>query len=155
ESGRGDIEGRFWHGDLLYHFGDDPALRPYAVIGAGDLWLKPDDASDHERETAYLGGLGIKHRVNDNVDVRFEARGQYGEETDDWDGVLQVGFNYIFGAEPEPEPAPRPQPVAAAPLDSDGDGVVDPQDRCPNTPPNTPVDDEGCPLPKPDEDKDG
>jgi len=151
--GRGDVEGRFWHGDLLYHFGNDSQTRPYALIGAGDLWLEPDNASDHDRDTIYLGGLGVKHRVNDSVDVRMEARGQYGDEIDDWDGVLQVGFNYVFGRTSEPEPAPAP--VAAAPLDSDGDGVPDDRDRCPNTPPNTPVDEEGCPLPKPDEDKDG
>jgi OOP family OmpA-OmpF porin len=31
--------------------------------------------------------------------------------------------------------------------DSDGDGVVDANDKCPNTPPNTKVDGAGCPLP--------
>lgn len=31
------------------------------------------------------------------------------------------------------------------PIDSDGDGVPDYKDRCPNTPPNTPVDEFGCP----------
>ncbi|SDD24486.1 OmpA-OmpF porin, OOP family [Mucilaginibacter pineti] len=33
--------------------------------------------------------------------------------------------------------------------DSDGDGVVDANDKCPNTPPNTKVDGAGCPLPLP------
>ena len=32
------------------------------------------------------------------------------------------------------------------PSDSDGDGVVDPSDLCPNTPPGTTVDADGCPL---------
>ena len=42
--------------------------------------------------------------------------------------------------------------VAKLSMDSDGDGVPDQFDKCPNTPPNTPVDGSGCPLPvnKPD-----
>jgi len=32
--------------------------------------------------------------------------------------------------------------------DEDGDGVFDRRDHCPGTPPNTPVDDVGCPLPQ-------
>ena len=39
--------------------------------------------------------------------------------------------------------APRP---VAAPLDSDGDGVVDAQDRCPDTPRGAKVDAQGCEL---------
>ena len=42
------------------------------------------------------------------------------------------------------------QPVAdvappVAPLDSDGDGVIDPNDKCPGTPPGVKVNAEGCP----------
>lgn len=32
--------------------------------------------------------------------------------------------------------------------DEDGDGVFDRRDQCPGTPPNTPVDHRGCPLPQ-------
>lgn len=38
-----------------------------------------------------------------------------------------------------------PPPAAPADVDSDGDGVVDRLDRCPNTPPGTKVDANGCP----------
>jgi len=38
----------------------------------------------------------------------------------------------------------------SAPQDSDGDGVLDSDDLCPNTPPNTQVDAQGCPLPQTD-----
>ena len=36
-------------------------------------------------------------------------------------------------------------PVAVAPMDSDGDGVIDPNDKCPGTPPGVRVNAEGCP----------
>lgn len=36
--------------------------------------------------------------------------------------------------------------VPAPPKDSDGDGVVDSEDKCPNTPPDTKVDATGCPV---------
>lgn len=40
---------------------------------------------------------------------------------------------------------PPPAPVAVIDPDSDQDGVNDSNDDCPNTPPNTPVDNVGCP----------
>lgn len=39
--------------------------------------------------------------------------------------------------------------LAKLTTDSDGDGVVDVNDKCPNTPPGTKVDGSGCPLAKP------
>lgn len=60
-------------------------------------------------------------------------------------------------AEPAPvakpvEPAPvvkpvEPAPVPAPPVDSDRDGVIDPLDKCPDTPAGTKVDANGCPVP--------
>jgi len=52
-------------------------------------------------------------------------------------------------APPAPAAAPPPPPP---PADSDGDGVVDPADRCPNTPAGARVDASGCEL---DGDRDG
>ncbi|WP_295771502.1 DUF6089 family protein [uncultured Mucilaginibacter sp.] len=39
--------------------------------------------------------------------------------------------------------------IARLTVDSDGDGVLDVNDKCPNTPPGTKVDGSGCPLPAP------
>jgi OOP family OmpA-OmpF porin len=39
--------------------------------------------------------------------------------------------------------------LARLTVDSDGDGVLDPNDKCPNTPSGTKVDGSGCPLAKP------
>ena len=46
---------------------------------------------------------------------------------------------------PAVAPAPVPKRVAVAPKDADGDGVIDPNDRCPGTPPGVKVNAEGCP----------
>ncbi len=51
-----------------------------------------------------------------------------------------------------PPPAPAPPPVVATPMDSDKDGVLDPMDKCAETPAGVTVDATGCPL---DADKDG
>ncbi|MGE3845495.1 MAG: OmpA family protein [Gammaproteobacteria bacterium] len=48
-------------------------------------------------------------------------------------------------ATPAPAAAPAPAPAPAPPKDSDGDGVIDPNDKCPGTPPGTKVNAEGCP----------
>jgi OOP family OmpA-OmpF porin len=49
-------------------------------------------------------------------------------------------------------PAGTPVDASGCPKDSDGDGVIDAQDKCPNTPAGTPVDATGCPR---DSDHDG
>ena len=50
----------------------------------------------------------------------------------------------------KPEPAPAAAAVAAvpvvAPADSDGDGVPDEKDKCPDSPSDRPVDENGCTI---------
>ncbi|MDQ8157509.1 MAG: thrombospondin type 3 repeat-containing protein, partial [Gemmatimonadota bacterium] len=60
----------------------------------------------------------------------------------------------VVDAEDRCPNTPTGTPVSAegCPLDSDGDGVIDAQDRCPNTPRGTAVNATGCPL---DADGDG
>jgi outer membrane protein OmpA-like peptidoglycan-associated protein len=62
---------------------------------------------------------------------------------------LMLGLGWTFPRReppaPPPAPAPAPQPApAAAPADSDGDGVIDPNDRCPDTPRGDRVGPNGC-----------
>ena len=45
--------------------------------------------------------------------------------------------------------------IATFEADSDGDGVIDPDDKCPNTPPGETVDADGCSLSQLDSDGDG
>lgn len=101
-------------------------------------------------QTFFSYGLGLRAEyryrsadieVNNARDVSFG------------DHVVQLGLQIPLGAppkqpEPKAEPTPPPPPPPPAPRDSDGDGVLDPNDECPGTPPNTEVDEKGCPLEK-------
>jgi outer membrane protein OmpA-like peptidoglycan-associated protein len=64
--------------------------------------------------------------------------------------VIGIGWTFPRRQEPvAPAPAPAaapppPPPPAAAPVDSDGDGVIDANDKCPNTPRGSQVDAQGC-----------
>jgi OmpA-OmpF porin, OOP family len=63
--------------------------------------------------------------------------------------VPQVNLTYFFDMVEQVQAAPvrreAPAPVAAvAPKDSDNDGVIDPKDKCPNTPAGKTVNAYGC-----------
>jgi len=90
-------------------------------------------------------GLGAKYEVKNNLGLFLEGRALRAfHNNDNHYGVLG-GLVYSFGGE-------KAAPVATKPADSDGDGVVDSQDKCPNTPAGVKVDTQGCPL---DTDGDG
>lgn len=108
-------------------------------------------------------GVGFLHKFfNYGLGLRVEYRYRAadvevagGRDLDLGNHVFNVGLQIPLGAppaQPQPEPAPvraaPPPPPPAAPMDSDGDGVLDADDECPGTPPNTEVDATGCPLEK-------
>lgn len=55
--------------------------------------------------------------------------------------LQQFSRSVYLGNDPAPAPVVN---VAAAPRDTDGDGVIDPQDQCPGTLSEAPVDGRGC-----------
>jgi OOP family OmpA-OmpF porin len=71
------------------------------------------------------------------------------------DQLLSIGLQFGFGkkaaplAAPAAEPPPPPPPPPPAPVpdpDSDNDGVIDRQDKCPNTRAGVEVDVNGCEI---------
>lgn len=135
-------------------------FTPFAKAGAGYEFISKH--YDGYRDGAYLNaGVGAKYALSDAWSLKLEAiylvkhRDEPNYKSDyDNNGIVLAGINYSFGAKPEPvkeEPAPTPAPVVAAPapvapLDSDKDGVIDPNDKCPNTPTWATVDADGCPI---------
>ena len=135
-----DINAKFYRLDFLYHFRDE-IWRPYVVAGAGNYEIQRPSQKNWD-ETQYNLGLGLKHEISESMDLRVEARGLYGEESDYKDALLNLGVNILFAGLVEPL------------QDEDGDGVLDDQDRCPGTPYGAKVDTDGCEVVM-DEDKDG
>jgi len=113
---------------------------PYAFLGAGYQWVKGPYVNAIVADL----GLGAKMKVNDAVSLFLEGRGLRDFRNNDNHYGLLGGLVYGFGGE---KPVEQPKPV-----DSDNDGVVDTEDKCPNTPAGVKVDANGCPV---DSDNDG
>lgn len=152
--------------DLLGVLNRDGRVAPYLSVGIGAVSNEP---SPGRNTTDFMSqaGVGLLVKVWESADGSrsFTLRPDLKARWDDAgaDGHLRdyigtLGFQYAFGSAParEPEPAapPPPPPVQApppppppppAPRDSDNDGVVDDQDKCPQTPAGVAVDPSGCP----------
>ncbi len=152
-----DQEHDFHHGlgvNLMYEF-INGWLRPIVIGGLG---ATIEDVQGDPETYGYfnLGFGGIADLPVDNLSLRMDIRyvgvveGSVERPSVNGQEQLLGDVRYNFGLQfafAQHEPLPPP-----APADSDGDGVVDPADRCPNTPPGVAVDAVGCPL---DSDGDG
>jgi OOP family OmpA-OmpF porin len=152
--------------DLQYFFFRDK-FSPFAVLGTG--------AKNTCVNTKCNGnilaeaGLGFTYELLDNLSFRSDIRYRYSNNFNathaGGDGynemLVNVGFVIPFGEKPKgPAPlkveAPVPAPIVTTPrptpavdcstLDSDHDGVNNCLDKCPDTPRNTKVDTNGCPI---------
>ena len=150
--------------DGLYFFDRDAAFAPYAVLGAGALRTSVSG----EKSTNPMANVGLGFMtslVEDALALRADVRYRYDKDDKsvanqnrfgDW--ILNLGLSIPLGAKAKAVvPAAAAAPVVAAaapkpPVDSDGDGVIDSQDRCPNTPAGAKVNTDGCEL---DSDGDG
>jgi outer membrane protein OmpA-like peptidoglycan-associated protein len=115
--------------------------------GEGGVKLPNNEAGNYKTsEVNYLGELGIRYPVTENLSLSFNVGAQI--SPNDWldDQAIGIsndmfftvmgGISYSFLTE----------------FDSDGDGVVDSKDMCPDTPAGIKGDEFGCPF---DADNDG
>jgi len=144
--------------------------QDYPTIDAGGLLTPDRESSKTFSTTTIQGGGGYIFPLKFKryaFGVRAEALYRYGHREfdvrpdgepdvpNDFNDVLvNVGLQLPFGLLEKQEEPKSAEPVAVVappppPPDSDGDGVTDRLDQCPETPPNTEVDDVGCPLPPP------
>ncbi|HZM71340.1 MAG TPA: OmpA family protein [Candidatus Cryosericum sp.] len=119
-------------------------LKPFGQIGLGTLsWtsnpaLVSSDQGDVDSWLVTAGG-GVRYRLSAHTQLRAELEDQYSVAEVYSNVLVNVGLTWVFGG--------------GRPPDSDGDGVLDLDDRCPDTPKGSLVDKhDGCPW---DIDRDG
>lgn len=152
----------------LFHL-KDGSTRPFISAGFSHLEFSPETGNDFSESLVNLG-LGVKKYFDNNIVLRGEllAMNSIDNEVTEFGARLAVGYAFgrsvakpVVEAPVEEAPAPvvkvvekkveeKPAPVVApvkpapAPVDSDKDGVVDANDKCPNTNAAFKVDATGC-----------
>jgi OOP family OmpA-OmpF porin len=140
-----DLDITNWQLNMMYYggsyIGGGNRVRPYLLVGGGEVDYEFSDGSDTV-ETTVNAGAGLRWMITPRFGARVDARMLHSldEEQNDW--LFTAGLNFYFGKVAEDIPPPPPEP-----MDSDGDGVTDDRDQCPGTPAGTRVDANGCPLP--------
>lgn len=147
-------------------FYPEAKASPFLSLGMGVM--SKDFGSSTDSDAIIEAGVGLlvdmyekadgSRKVQFRPEIRTRADMGFSGSRDRHysDIIAGIGFNFAFGparAAPPPPPPPPPAPPAAEPpppppppppVDTDGDGVIDPNDRCPNTPKGTRVDEIGC-----------
>jgi OmpA-OmpF porin, OOP family len=153
--------------DALHIFARDSIVAPYITVGAGVLRTDAQTGDPDHHPMAQAGvGLMLNIGGKDDGSMAFALRPEvkarwampHGNDPQDkyLDYIAMLGFQVSFGegrptpepppaAPPPPPPPPPAPPPPEPPKDSDGDGVIDPRDKCPDTPRGVAVDMDGCP----------
>lgn len=134
-------------------------LSLYAALGGGKMLNKSSGVpmrTDHDFHL--MAGVGAEYGLFDGWALRANL------DLYDHDAqMISFGVMKRFGGKPapvvlsepepevvfvpEPEPAPEPVPVPVVENpDLDGDGILNANDRCPDTEPGVKVDEQGCDL---------
>ncbi|HEY0975341.1 MAG TPA: OmpA family protein [Solimonas sp.] len=141
--------------DLTYSFGDRASFTPFFVLGGGAFHNDVVPNSEDDWSWFLQGGVGfVTGPFTDYgaLRLRGEARYIYDDYAEGF-GDVRFGLGVeiplfrtvtvLAGTE-----TVRVVEVSTGLTDEDGDGVIDSVDQCPNTPPGTRVDGNGCPLQK-------
>ena len=149
----------------VYTYDKVSAITPFAKAGLGIESFTTNKYNNDDR-LFFDAGVGAKVNFTDNLALKLEAiymlkpTASHAGNADS-NLMTLVGLTYSFGAQAqkeEPVAVVEEQVVETAVvpvvLDSDGDGIIDANDKCPNTPDNTTVDITGCPVAQ-DADHDG
>jgi len=137
--------------DALYHFQPKEKIIPYFAVGLGGVSIDTDPSGHDSEDYTFNYGFGLKIFTTKDLALRLDLRhlmrfdSSAGHFYDDyWNNLLvSGGIAYQIGG------ADISSPML---IDGDEDGIVDNRDRCLDTPPGYPVDQNGCPV---DSDGDG
>ncbi len=129
-------------------------MSPYVLLGFGqqDFDGTVKGIKVETTDTVMNLGGGVMYAIDDKWSFRGELRAIHNSDKSLQDYLLLTGLQYSWGELAQQAVVEYlPPPVEVLPADADGDGVVDANDRCPNTPLGWEVGTDGCPL---DYDKD-
>ncbi|MGM0934965.1 MAG: hypothetical protein ACQEWD_16165 [Bacteroidota bacterium] len=113
--------------------GEDPSAEPLC-FALPNIASYGDDVEYIHYEVTLLDWDGVYGTVGDYTESGSLSRNDIEAN---FDGDDNVDYEHIrFNCGDTPPPAD----------DDDGDGVPNEDDLCPDTPPNTPVDEDGCPI---------
>jgi len=131
-------------------FNSKGRCTPYAFVGGGTQIVE----GPYKNTAIGDLGLGAKAKINEKFNAFLELRGLRDFSNNDNHFGAIVGITFSFGSNAETvKTKEEPKPVVkVAPKDSDNDGVIDANDKCPNTPADVKVNTNGCPI---DSDNDG
>ena len=131
--------------EALYNFMPERRWVPYLAVGAGGRSLGYDHPAVNNRNQVALDyGAGLKYFLYSNMALRADVRHVIALNDRFNNLEYTLGATMYFGG--------TKQAAASVVVDSDNDGVLDDYDKCPGTPVDVKVDQDGCPL---DSDKDG
>jgi OOP family OmpA-OmpF porin len=113
----------------------------YSLIDNGKPSAVDNCKYSSKSETNFIGTLagGAFYSMTDALALRSEVRVTQDFNRDAFDVLAGVGLTYSFM--PKKSPA-----TVAIDGDDDQDGVLNSLDKCPNTPTNVVVNEEGCPV---------
>src|SRR6185436_3202415 len=145
------VEWQHLSGNLMWSPATLNTINPFLSVGTGWSAYRHSSGPKEEFGTVEAAG-GLRVRLSEAFGLRLEARNVLGVPKKNWskahtdDIIVGAGLTFAFGG------GCKADEVIPVEVDSDGDGVMDPRDRCPNTPRGCSVDADGCPA---DSDHDG
>lgn len=135
----------------LYHFFPDKQIVPFLAIGAGGQSIDYSSREDSKTMAVFDYGVGVKYYLTEWIALRLDARHVLAFGSIEHNLEYTAGLTFYFGgpskaAEPVVEQRkPEAATIMKVVADSDKDGVLDDIDKCPDTPAETKVDQDGCP----------
>ncbi|MCQ3829489.1 OmpA family protein [Microbulbifer elongatus] len=150
----GDVELAGLGMDVVYHFNGRQGYSPFLLGGVGVSHnnTKFDYGIQETNAFVNIGAGIVSGPISDNgVKVRAEVRylrDFFAGDMNDYQ--FGIGISIPLNCPPPPAPTvayappPKEEPVEQINLDDDGDGVLNQNDRCPNTLPGAKVDEFGC-----------
>ncbi|MEM6296231.1 MAG: OmpA family protein [Myxococcota bacterium] len=126
------------------------SVTPFLVAGAGGLGVRSDvNAVGNDVDAAVHIGGGVKIFFNRWVAMRIDLRDVIGSRRGVSEGENH-NFEALLGLSLTLGRKRKAPPPAEGPKDTDGDGIMDPDDKCVETPGVPEYD--GCPIPDTDGD---